>query len=107
MNLLRSALIFFLAATSFFPAFAASSDKRDGATIFADNGCQHCHTIRKNGGTKGPDLSGVGRTLSKDQIRTQILQGGHEMPAFVDILQKSEVDDLVAYLHSCRDKKPK
>ncbi len=61
----------------------------------------------KNGGTKGPDLSGVGRTLSKDQIRTQILQGGHEMPAFADILQKSEVDDLVAYLHSCRDKKPK
>jgi mono/diheme cytochrome c family protein len=107
MNLLRSALIFFLAATSLFAAFASPADERHGAAIFADNGCQHCHTIRKNGGTKGPDLSGVGRTLSKNQIRTQILQGGHEMPAFADILQKSEVDDLVAYLHSCRDKKPK
>jgi hypothetical protein len=29
------------------------------------------------------------------------------MPPFADVLQKSEVDDLVAYLHSCRDKKPK
>jgi mono/diheme cytochrome c family protein len=108
MNLLRPALILSLAATSFSPTFAWSLDKQQhGAAIFADNGCQHCHTIRKNGGTKGPDLSGVGRTLSKNQIRTQILQGGHEMPAFADILQKSEVDDLVAYLHSCRDKKPK
>jgi mono/diheme cytochrome c family protein len=106
MNLSRLSLILFFASTSFLPAFA-SSDKQHGAAVFADNGCQHCHTIRKNGGNKGPDLSGVGRTLNKTQIRTQILQGGHEMPAFADILKESEVDDLVAYLHSCRDKKPK
>jgi mono/diheme cytochrome c family protein len=106
MNLSRFVLILFFASTSFLPAFA-SSDKRHGATVFADNGCQHCHSIRKNGGTKGPDLSGVGRTLNKTQIRTQILQGGHQMPAFADILKESEVDDLVAYLHSCRDKNPK
>jgi mono/diheme cytochrome c family protein len=107
MNLSRLGLILFFASTSFLPAFASSSDKRHGAAVFADNGCQHCHSIRKNGGNKGPDLSGVGRTLNKTQIRTQILQGGHEMPAFADILKESEVDDLVAYLHSCRDKKPK
>jgi mono/diheme cytochrome c family protein len=107
MNLSRPALILFLAATSFLPAFASSSDKHHGAAVFAENGCQHCHSIRKSGGTKGPDLSGIGRTLNKDQIRTQILQGGHAMPPFADILDKSEVDDLVAYLHSCRDKKPK
>lgn len=107
MNLLRPALVLFLAATSFHPAFASSSAKRRGAMAFADNGCQHCHSIRQDGGTKGPDLSGVGRSLSKTQIRTQILQGGHQMPSFADVLQKSEVEDLVAYLHSCRDKKPK
>jgi mono/diheme cytochrome c family protein len=106
MNLSRLSLILFFASTSSLPAFA-SSDKQHGAAVFADNGCQHCHSIRKNGGNKGPDLSGVGRTLNKTQIRTQILQGGHEMPAFADILKQSEVDDLVAYLHSCRDKKPK
>jgi mono/diheme cytochrome c family protein len=107
MNLSRFVLILFFASTSFLPPFASPSDKQHGATLFVDNGCQHCHSIRKNGGTKGPDLSGVGRTLNKTQIRTQILQGGHQMPAFADILKESEVDDLVAYLHSCRDKNPK
>jgi mono/diheme cytochrome c family protein len=107
MILSRFGFILILAATSFFPTFASAADKSHGAALFADNGCQHCHTIRKNGGTKGPDLSGVGRSRSKDQIRTQILQGGHEMPAFADILKESEVNDLVAYLHSCRDKNQK
>jgi mono/diheme cytochrome c family protein len=107
MNLLRPAVVFTLAATSSFSAFASPSAKQRGATVFADNGCQHCHSIHHDGGTKGPDLSGVGRLLSKTQIRIQILQGGQQMPSFADVLQKSEVDDLVAYLHSCRDKKPK
>lgn len=62
--------------------------------------------MHHDGGTKGPDLSGVGRLLSKNQIRTQILHGVHQMPPFGEVLRKSEVDDLVAYLHSCRDKKP-
>ncbi|MBB5329742.1 mono/diheme cytochrome c family protein [Edaphobacter lichenicola] len=75
--------------------------------MFVNNGCQHCHTIRGQGGEKGPDLSGVGRTLNKTQIRTQITQGGRQMPSFGEILKVSEVDDLVAYLHSCRDKKSK
>ena len=105
MNLLHSALVFALASVSCLPAFAESA-KQHGATVFVDNGCQHCHTIRGQGGEKGPDLSGVGRKLNKTQIRTQITQGGRQMPSFGDILKASEVDDLVAYLHSCRDKKP-
>lgn len=108
MKLLRPVLLVSFAVTSFLPAFAFSAAKRRGAAVYADNGCQQCHTIHHdNGGTKGPDLSGVGRVLSKDQIRTQILHGGHQMPPFADILHKSEVDDLVAYLHSCRDKDSK
>jgi mono/diheme cytochrome c family protein len=107
MNLSRFLVILIFAAASFYPTLASAADKNYGASLFAENGCQHCHTIRKNGGNKGPDLSGVGRSLSKNQIRTQILQGGHEMPAFADILKESEVNDLVAYLHSCRDKNPK
>jgi mono/diheme cytochrome c family protein len=106
MNLLRSALFFVLATASCLQASAESAKQR-GAALFVNNGCQHCHTIRNSGGTKGPDLSGVGRTLNKTQIRTQVLQGGREMPSFANILKTAEVDDLVAYLHSCRDKKPK
>ena len=109
MNLLRSALFLSLALALSLPAHAASSaDQRArGATVFADNGCAHCHTIRQKGGDKGPDLSGVGRRLKEDQIRTQILKGGQTMPPFADILQKSETEDLVAYLRSLRDKQKK
>ena len=106
MNWLRSALILLLAVGTSAAALAASGgDKRErGATLFAESGCQHCHTIQHNGGKKGPDLSGVGRRLKDAQIKAQILKGGHEMPSFAEILQESETDDLVAYLHSCRDK---
>jgi mono/diheme cytochrome c family protein len=105
MSLLRPALVLILAAAAPISALAASKEQRaHGATVFADTGCNHCHTIRGNGGKKGPNLSGVGRRLSEDQIRTQIMKGGHEMPSFAEILGKSETDDLVAYLRSCRDK---
>jgi len=89
-------------------AAAVSNDPRiRGAQAFAENGCPQCHTIRHSGGTKGPDLSGVGRRLSEEQIRTQILNGGKQMPSFADVLQLTEADDLVAYLHSLRDKEKK
>jgi ubiquinol-cytochrome c reductase cytochrome b subunit len=65
----------------------------------------HCHTIRNSGGHKGPDLSGVGRRLTKAQMRRQILEGSKVMPSFSDDLQDSELADLLAYLRSCRDKK--
>ena len=109
MNLLRSALFLSLTlAPSFFAHAASSAEQRaHGAQVFADNGCAHCHTIRHKGGDKGPDLSGVGRRLKEDQIRTQILKGGQTMPPFADVLQKSETEDLVAYLRSLRDKQKK
>jgi mono/diheme cytochrome c family protein len=90
------------------PAAVVSNDPRvRGAHAFTENGCQQCHTIRHNGGKKGPNLSGVGRRLKDEQIRTQILNGGKQMPPFADILQLTEADDLVAYLHSLRDKEKK
>jgi mono/diheme cytochrome c family protein len=108
MNLLRAALVVFFAATSFVPALALSAAESRGATVYAGSGCQHCHTVHDDGGgDRGPDLSEVGRRRSKTQIRTQILHGGQQMPPFADVLKKSEVDDLVAYLHSCRDQKTK
>jgi mono/diheme cytochrome c family protein len=115
MNLRRPVLLLSLAATASLFAQAApptssasSADPRiRGAQVFTETGCPQCHTIRQHGGTKGPDLSGVGRRLNETQIRTQIHDGGKQMPSFADILEKSETDDLVAYLRSCRDKKAK
>ncbi len=74
-----------------------------GASIYAAMGCEHCHSIRGTGGKKGPDLSGVGKRLNKEQIREQIVGGSNRMPPFGDDLQDKELSDLIAFLHSCRD----
>jgi mono/diheme cytochrome c family protein len=90
------------------PAMASSKSQRaHGAELFASSGCQHCHTIRNVGGTKGPNLSSVGRTKSEEAIRAQVVNGSKIMPAFGDVLQPSELDDVVAYLRSCKDKPKK
>ena len=86
--------------------FASSRSQRAlGASVFAASGCSHCHSIRNMGGHKGPDLSGVGRRLKKDQMRRQITGGSRLMPPFRDELQETELADLISYLRSCRDKK--
>ena len=86
--------------------FASSRSQREhGASVFAASGCSHCHSIRNAGGHKGPDLSGVGRRLKKDQMRRQIAGGSRLMPPFGDTLQEMELADLISYLRSCRDKK--
>jgi len=80
-----------------------NSPRARGEQAFTENGCPQCHIVHQHGGTKGPDLSAVGSRLSDEQIRSQILKGGKQMPAFGGILQAAEADDLVAYLHSLRD----
>ena len=94
-----------LVAITSTPAVAASRAQRGhGAQVFNTNGCLHCHTMGNTGGTRGPNLSGIGRTARPEEMRKQIVQGGKGMPAFGEILQPSEIDDLVAYLRSCKAK---
>jgi mono/diheme cytochrome c family protein len=111
MKLFVPAFLFALAAASLPACAAPPSPQNDprarGALVFSDIGCHQCHTIRNIGGKKGPDLSGVGRRLNEGQIRTQVIGGGKTMPPFGEVLKASEIDDLVAYLHSCRDKTKK
>jgi mono/diheme cytochrome c family protein len=112
MKLLAPAPLLFLAAVcslqaSAQPPLPPNDQRSRGAFVFTDNGCPQCHTIRHNGGKKGPDLSGVGRRLSEGQIRTQVIEGGKQMPPFGDVLKQPEIDDLVVYLHSCREKTKK
>lgn len=54
----------------------------------------------------GPDLSTVGKRLSKEKIEHQIHDGSAAMPAFGDVLQPDEIKDLVDFLHAKR-KAPK
>jgi len=103
---MRFPAVLLLVLTFSIPAFASSRSQRTrGAAIFASTGCDHCHSIRNAGGHRGPDLSSVGRTMKKAAIRKQIAEGSKVMPAFGEILQPPQIDDLVAYLRSCRDKK--
>ncbi len=87
------------------PATAAKPVSMDGATLFRERGCSHCHEIEGVGGDKGPDLSGVGRRLKKGEIERQIVQGGDAMPAFGQVVPSEEIAALVGYLHRCKDKR--
>lgn len=95
----------FLLATTSTSAVAASRAQREhGAQVFNANGCLHCHTMGSTGGTRGPNLSGIGRTAKPEEMRKQIVQGGKGMPAFGEVLQPNELDDLIAYLRSSKAK---
>jgi mono/diheme cytochrome c family protein len=84
----------------------SNKTKEAGATLFHEKGCEHCHGPNGRGGELGPDLSTVGKRLSKEKIEHQIQHGGAAMPAFGDVLQPDEVKDLVDFLHAKR-KAPK
>jgi mono/diheme cytochrome c family protein len=84
---------------------SSRNQQRRGESIYNASGCAHCHRIHGTGGEKGPDLSGVGRRRKRDQIRRQIVDGTNRMPPFKDELEEKDLKELIAYLHSCRDKK--
>lgn len=86
-----------------FGGMTAGAASRDhGAALFTEAGCRHCHVIGDAGGHKGPDLSGVGLVLAPKKLRSQVVYGGNEMPAFQGVLSRGEINDLVAFLRTCR-----
>ena len=106
MRLLLFVAVGILALSSF--ALASSRSQRThGAAVFSGSGCRHCHTIHNVGGHKGPDLSDAGKRIPKAAMRQQIVHGSKVMPAFGEVLAPDEINDLIAYLHSCREKPAK
>ena len=84
-------------------SLASSSGSRTlGATLFHEKGCEYCHGADGVGGDRGPNLSTVGKRLSKQQIEHQIQNGGKVMPPFRDVLQLDEFNSLVEYLSAKR-----
>ena len=80
------------------PPRADSPDHLDGASLFRETGCTHCHGADAGGTDKGPSLQTVGKKLNKDAIERQIRDGGKGMPPFGEVLDTQEVDALVHYL---------
>ena len=72
---------------------------QDGATLFHEKGCEHCHGPNLAGvEDKGPRLLGVGARLKAEAIEKQILNGGEEMPSFRDDVEPDELAALVHFL---------
>lgn len=76
------------------------SERKDGATVFHESGCEYCHGADAAGTERAPDLSTVGKRLSKEQIEHQIRNGGKSMPAFGDALEPDQIQALVEFLHA-------
>lgn len=70
--------------------------------------CVNCHPAYSSKGNKGPGLAKLfrkqylpsGLTATDEHTLQSILQGRNMMPRFGDQLDRQEVDDLMAYLHT-------
>jgi cytochrome c oxidase subunit II len=83
--------------------------KPDGATIFADNGCASCHTLKPANatGTVGPDLDKIDKPtaafikqsiVDPNKVVTKGFQPGIMPQDFGTKLSPDELDALVEYL---------
>jgi ubiquinol-cytochrome c reductase cytochrome b subunit len=76
-----------------------------GAVVFQNKNCRNCHVLGTLGGKRGPDLSAVGRRLTRDQLIDQVSNGtpgGGNMPAYGKQISPAEMSALVDFLVSCR-----
>jgi nitric oxide reductase subunit C len=73
-----------------------------GAAVFQTRGCMNCHTLHGTGGTFGPVLDTIGRTLTKEQIERYIrdpraVNPKAMMPAQRELSDK-EREEVAAFL---------
>lgn len=79
---------------------ATAGPVADGARLFHEKGCEYCHSISDYGGHRGPDLTLVGDRLSEAQLTVRIMNGGYNMPSFATSLSHQELNDLIVFLQS-------
>jgi ubiquinol-cytochrome c reductase cytochrome b subunit len=76
-----------------------------GAIVLQNKQCRNCHALEGIGGRRGPDLSGVGTRLTRDQLIDQISNGspgGGNMPAYGKQIKPAEMSALVAFMVGLR-----
>jgi mono/diheme cytochrome c family protein len=70
--------------------------------------CVSCHPAYSSSGNKGPGLKGLykkeylpsGLTATDEHVGQSIAQGRNMMPPFGGQLDRQEIQDLIAYLHT-------
>ena len=73
-----------------------------GATIVSGAGCLVCHRIGDAGAEgPGPELTGVGARLSRDEIREVLIAGRAPMPSYKG-MPAGDLTALVDYLAALR-----
>ncbi|MFP5361781.1 MAG: c-type cytochrome [Thermoleophilia bacterium] len=77
---------------------AADGDPVAGKRLFAEHGCDGCHTFKAAGSTAtvGPDLDEAGAKPSR--VLAQLRKPGGIMPSFADKLSEEEKADLAAFV---------
>jgi cytochrome c len=84
---------------------AAPSDAARGQGLF-DQQCAMCHDASGTERKMGPGLKGLfhrerlanGKKATVENVRAQIDNGGGGMPAYRDMLDERERNDVMAYL---------
>jgi ubiquinol-cytochrome c reductase cytochrome b subunit len=72
----------------------------EGAQLFHDKGCLNCHRVENDGGRRGPNLSGIGNLLTRNEMILRISNGGNNMPAYAGNLKPEELNAIVVFLQS-------
>ena len=71
-----------------------------GAKVFADAGCENCHTLSAAGatGTVGPNLDEAKPDAA--EVERKVRSGGGGMPSFEDRLSDQEIQDVAEYVEA-------
>ncbi|KAA0143150.1 cytochrome B6 [Gimesia chilikensis] len=83
------------------PASVVGTDQgplMEGAKLMHIKGCLYCHDISGYGGHRGPELTEIGKLLTRDDLIIRINNGGHNMPAFASSISSDELHLIVDFL---------
>jgi mono/diheme cytochrome c family protein len=84
-----------------------NSTELRGKKLFVSN-CQKCHQPDSGMATQGPSLNGIfdkqflpsGVPANDERVKHILQYGQRQMPAFGQVLDDSQIDAIVAYLHT-------